>query len=394
MKIRLIVIPLLVLTSLILGACADGVGPAGNMQNRDGLAASDVEAAGGNASRYMQDQIEITGVISMISDGSMTIAGQSFLLTTDTETQGALEVGDLAKVHALLGKDGEVYAREIAPADAALSSVGLQDGSQRNGQNFELVGVVDSMGETTWTISRHNIVVNAQTEINGDFSAGTLVRVQASADESQGLVAQIIEVAQGNVSADSGKTVDDDLKVKGYVESITDEFVIVDGETYFFSDLTEMKVEISVGDYVEVYFFEQDGQKVALEIELEDMNDDGPGGSEDDDDSELKVKGYVESITDEFVIIDGTTFFFSELTEMKDEISVGDYVEVYFFEQDGQKVALEIELDDLNVGQSGELDDDDDKEDDDDSDRDDDDDRETEHDDHHNENNHEAGDDD
>jgi hypothetical protein len=286
MKKRLLVIPLLVLTSLVMGACANGASPASNMQNREALASIDVEASAGNESVSMEDLIEITGVISMISDGTWTIAGQNFLLTPQTETEGVLKVGDLVKVHALIGMDGEVYAREITPVEAAVSSVDLPEGLQDNGQNIELVGVVDSMGETTWTISKHDIVVNSQTEVNGDFSAGTLVRVQASADESQGLVAQKIETAQGLVSDASDKTGADELKVAGYVESITDEFVIIDGTTFFFSDLTEIKDEISVGDYVEVYFFEQDGQKVALEIELEDLNDDDQGELEDDDDLE------------------------------------------------------------------------------------------------------------
>lgn len=129
-----------------------------------------------------------------------------------------------------------------------------------------------------------------------------------------------------------------------------------------------------------------------------DQDDDGEGKL--DDDGDLEMEGEVEDITDEYVVINGTTFYFTEDSEFADEISLGDYVEVYFFDQDGRMVVREIELedldgDDLNDDSQGisDLNDDDDF-DDDSSNDDDDDDHHDDHDDDDHEDHHDDHDDD
>jgi hypothetical protein len=260
-------------------------------ENLEGLESLEVEVSGEGSSASI-DEIEVTGVVSMISADAWTIAGQSFLLTPETEIKGSLEVADIAKVHAFLGDSGEVFAREIEPAEDSDDSDSDEDDAsddemtelEENGHEIEFVGLVESMGDTMWMIAGREVIVNPSTEVKGPFENGTLVKVHAAFFEGEGLVAREIELAQADDLDDDDLDDDSDLKFEGYVEAIDEETVVVDGTTFHFSDFTEFKDDISIGDFVELYFFDQDGQNIVREIELEDVDED----SDDlDDDSDL-----------------------------------------------------------------------------------------------------------
>lgn len=290
MKNRFWMTTLIIALSLALGACADGTIPANLPENLEGLESIEVEVSGEGSSTSI-DEIEVTGVVSMISADAWTIAGQSFLLTPDTEIKGSLEVADIAKVHAYLGESGEVFAREIEPAEDSDDSDSDDDSFdddltelEENGHEIEFVGLVESMGDTMWMIAGREVIVNPATEIKGIFEDGTLVKVHASFFEGEGLVAREIEPAQDDDLDDDDLDDDSDLKFKGFVEAIDEETVVVDGTTFHFSDFTEFEDEISIGDFVEIYFFDQDGQNIVREIELEDMDEDS---ADLDDDSEF-----------------------------------------------------------------------------------------------------------
>jgi hypothetical protein len=293
MKNRIWVIGMILMASLFLGACADGTIPANLTENLDGLESVEVDVSSDGISASI-DEVEVTGVVSVISDGAWTIAGQSFLLTSETEIKGALEVGDIAKVHAYLGDDGEVFAHEIEPDedsddpypdDDEVSDDGLTELEERP-QEIEFVGNVESTGDPTWLISGREFVVNSQTEFKGTITAGMPVKVHASFTDGEGLVAQEIEPTEATDLEENHSDDDNDLKVDGYVESITDEFVVIDGITFYFTDLSEFEDEISVGDYIEVYFRYQGGQNVVREIELGDFEDQNSDVYKSDDDEE------------------------------------------------------------------------------------------------------------
>jgi hypothetical protein len=68
----------------------------------------------------------------------------------------------------------------------------------------------------------------------------------------------------------------DEVEIFGVVESITEKEVIIDGEAYQITDLTEFKDEIAVGDTVKVHvILTTEGTKIVREIELADDLDDG-----------------------------------------------------------------------------------------------------------------------
>ena len=58
-------------------------------------------------------EIEITGVVASISGDVWMIDGRPVIITGDTEFKDSVSVGDYVQVHALLGADGSLTAREI-----------------------------------------------------------------------------------------------------------------------------------------------------------------------------------------------------------------------------------------------------------------------------------------
>ncbi|MEJ2267007.1 MAG: DUF5666 domain-containing protein, partial [Anaerolineales bacterium] len=58
-------------------------------------------------------EIEITGVVASISGDVWMIDGRPVIITGDTEFKDSVSVGDHVQVHALLGADGSLTAREI-----------------------------------------------------------------------------------------------------------------------------------------------------------------------------------------------------------------------------------------------------------------------------------------
>ncbi|MDF1499068.1 MAG: DUF5666 domain-containing protein [Anaerolineales bacterium] len=279
MKNRLLFISLIAAASLTLSACAEGTLPAGLSENLEGIETIEIEVSGEGSSAAI-DEIEVTGVVSMMSDSAWTIGGQTFLITPQTEIKGALEIGDLAKVHAFLSESGEVFAREIEPAEDndpdSDEDGGLDDDlvdPESNGSEIEFVGVVESIADPTWVIAGREVKVVAQTEVNGVIADGMLVKVHAVFVEGEGLVAREIEPVDADDLDEDDLDDDRDLKFEGVVESIDEESVVIGGITFYFAEFTEFEDEISVGDSVEVYFLDQDGTNVVREIELEDMDD-------------------------------------------------------------------------------------------------------------------------
>lgn len=63
------------------------------------------------------DEQEFTGVLSAITGDVWTVGEWQVRVTSGTEIKGALQIGDLVKVHASLGGDDILVAREIEHAD-------------------------------------------------------------------------------------------------------------------------------------------------------------------------------------------------------------------------------------------------------------------------------------
>jgi len=94
------------------------------------------------------------------------IAGQSFQTDSNTLIGGGIQVGDLVYVEGHQTADGVRLADRI---------ILLQPS---NNNQFSLMGEVETVGETAWTIAGQTIVVNADTQIEPGIVVGDRVRVE------------------------------------------------------------------------------------------------------------------------------------------------------------------------------------------------------------------------
>jgi len=126
------------------------------------------------------------------------------------------------------------------------------------------------------------------------------------------------------------------LEATGYVDELEMDYLVVDGISYEITEDTELKEEIVVGDFVKVKYYEEEGQFIALEVELED-----------EEFEEFEAEGYVEEyVMGEYIIVDGVRYELTMDTEVEDEIEVGDFVKVKYYEDEEMFIALEVELED------------------------------------------------
>ena len=90
-------IPVLVLAALALGAF--GVAFARELSNAEYPTAT--------------DEVEFTGIVESINGNTWTIGGRTVVVDSTTELTGFISVGQQVKVHASMGLDGSLAAREI-----------------------------------------------------------------------------------------------------------------------------------------------------------------------------------------------------------------------------------------------------------------------------------------
>jgi len=96
-------IPVFVLAALALGAF--GVAFARELTNAE-------------YKNTTSDEVEFTGIVESINGNTWTIGGRTVIVDSATELSGFISVGQQVKVHASMGVDGSLAAREIELAGA------------------------------------------------------------------------------------------------------------------------------------------------------------------------------------------------------------------------------------------------------------------------------------
>jgi hypothetical protein len=64
-----------------------------------------------------QAEIEFTGTVEVMASDMWVVGGRALAVTAATEIKPGLDIGVLAKVHAVTQADGSLWAREIEPAE-------------------------------------------------------------------------------------------------------------------------------------------------------------------------------------------------------------------------------------------------------------------------------------
>jgi hypothetical protein len=288
-------VPLFLLGALLAAACT---APAGDFS-----AEAFESLPEGVEISYEDSSIEFTDVVQSIGSGEWVVGAFTLTISAETEIEPGIAEGDLVRVHAILTGEGNFVAREISFAsndEAAMPED--QDSSEEHedgffGDELEFIGIVEAMGETSWTVAGQTILVTPETEIKDFLATGDLVKVHAFLSETGELTAREIELTdESALDSDEGDS-DDDLKFVGVVESIDGETWVIDGQTFQVDPAAEIDEGIMVGDTVEVYLFlTSDGLTIVREISLDD---DFNAESDDLDDDEFEDEDEDDDLDDD-----------------------------------------------------------------------------------------------
>ncbi|MEW6567362.1 MAG: DUF5666 domain-containing protein [Chloroflexota bacterium] len=236
------------------------------------------EADGLPSTPEPDDEVEFTGVVEAIGADSWTVAGQMLLVTADTETKGTIAVGDTVKVHAFLGADGSLTAREIEPAEGDEGQDSSPDESK-----VEFSGVVEAMGAESWTISGQVVAITTQTEIDDGIAVGDTVKVEAFVAADGTLTAHEISRQDGSDEDHAGL----EIEVVGLVEAIGGDTWTIAGQTFTITADIEIDEGMVVGDQVKVEaFVAADGTLTVKEIQSFSGLSESRGDDDGDHDGE------------------------------------------------------------------------------------------------------------
>ena len=133
-------------------------------------------------------EFDFTGAVEAMAIDQWTVAGTTFAVTSQTEVTGTFTIGDLVKVHLLVGADGSLVAREIEAPGAGIESA-------PEGAEVELVGLIDSIAPGQWVVGGWTLAITPQTEIAGTFALGEAVKVHVIVRAGANLTAREIEAA-------------------------------------------------------------------------------------------------------------------------------------------------------------------------------------------------------
>jgi len=121
-----------------------------------------------NAAGERNEDQELKGTVNAITDAAWTIDGRVFAITEDTVFEGDPQVGDFVEVKFHLDADGNAVADRIE-----------KENDPNPDEGVEFTGIVEAIGDSSWTISGHVLAVDASTEIDGAPAVGDTVEVHA-----------------------------------------------------------------------------------------------------------------------------------------------------------------------------------------------------------------------
>lgn len=266
------VLGLMAVAAMALAACAPGAAtlpPA----TGEGLMKT-VEPVETVAAPSLEGELELIGTVESMAPTAWMMNGKVLAILPATEIKGTLQVGDLAKAHIFVQSDGTLAARQIEPAqpdDSAELSL--------TGAEYDFTGAVEAIASDEWTVAGKTFAVTAQTEIEGTFAIGDLVKVHLIVGVDGSLVGREIEAPEAELEdAMEGA----EVELVAMIESMAPEAWVIGGRTVAITAATEIKGTLAVGDAVKVHLLVgAGGELTAREIELAEV---GEMGEMDDDD--------------------------------------------------------------------------------------------------------------
>jgi hypothetical protein len=153
------------------------------------------------------ESVTFTGKVTSKSASQWVVDGRSVSITSETETDGGIQVGDKVEVRAIPLADGTFQAERIRKVD---SSDGGGTSEEPGGEDFEFTGRVDSISASAWVIDGRTVKIETSTEIDGSPQTGDTVHVTGFTSSDGSRVADKIEKQHSESEGEgSGSSSDD-----------------------------------------------------------------------------------------------------------------------------------------------------------------------------------------
>lgn len=224
-------------------------------------------------------KFEFEGIVETMDAALWTVSGLAVTVNVDTMIDPAIAVGSYVTI------EGYVDAGVMTANEIKLQG----ELSEEAGVEIEFYGIIESIAEGSYGINGLTVNTDESTEIKGDLAVGDLVKVEGLLNADGTVLAHEIKPAFApNGRPDDKNKGDDDheedeIKMIGSVESISDTLWIVAGTGFLVDDSTKIEGDPAIGDTVKVEAtIQTDGTYLAKEIELEDDED----SSKDEDKDE------------------------------------------------------------------------------------------------------------
>ncbi len=215
-------------------------------------------------------KFEFEGIVETMDAALWTVSGQQVTVNSETMIDPEIAVGSFVAI------EGYVDAGVLIAEEIKLQG----DLSEEEGTKVEFYGVIESVAEGVYSINGLTVNTDSSTEVKGDLAVGDLVKVEGLLNADGTILAYEIKPAFApNGRPDEKDKGDDDhdedeIKMIGNVESISDTLWIVAGTGFLIDDSTKIEGDPAIGDTVKVEaYIQTDGTYLAKEIDLEDDED-------------------------------------------------------------------------------------------------------------------------
>jgi len=266
------------------------------------------------------DTVEIKGFILELGDDYLVVNGLTITWTQSTHIEGTLEVGAFVEIEARLTPSGYV-------------AVTIEVKAHANDRIVEFEGIIERMGDSTWVVSGREIMVNADTEIEGSPEIGARVKVRALVLPDGTFLALKIKVK----TSESVK-----VRFTGVIESLPPDLLgewVIGGRTVLVTADTKIMGTPELGAEARVEaLIQADGTLLATKIKIEN------GGPE-----EVEFSGVIESLPPTKSLfgpwtIGGRTVIVTPETDIEGTPALGKEAEVEAMGLRGRLLAIRIEI--------------------------------------------------
>ncbi|MBI2856617.1 MAG: hypothetical protein HYX93_07210 [Chloroflexi bacterium] len=204
-------------------------------------------------------EVDLKGKVTALTETTLEVNGVLVHIAADTKIEGDLALDVSVKVKATVDGDTVTALKiEVRGRVRGVEAEGVETQEEDAEAGFEFKGTITALSETSLEVDGFGpILITSDTEIKGTPFLGAQVKVEATASTDGAPVATEIKI-------------DDEVKLRGVVASLTDtEVVLENGTTLAIDEDTDIEGALSEGAIVTIEAeVSPDGTLAATEIEV------------------------------------------------------------------------------------------------------------------------------